>query len=216
MWIIIAAVVLAAGFALLLKFGNRLGVLRVQRRYPKPVHDKIVFCGASNFTLWRSLEQDMLPHIVQNHGFGGSTDRELMKYADKILYPYKPKIVVFQSGSNDFAQGLSAEDILKNKDKMYTMFRKELPNTIFVALSMLPLPGRAQFWEQSKNVNAGLREYCRTHADMFFVDTTEYLTTSAGKFCPICFRRDGIHINRKGQLIWGREIKKILDRITLN
>lgn len=39
---------------------------------------------------------------IQNHGFGGSDDQDLMDCAPDLLYPYNPGIVVFQTGSNDY------------------------------------------------------------------------------------------------------------------
>lgn len=62
---------------------------------------EIVFYGASNFRLWKTMAADMAPFVVQNHGFGGSTDRDLLERAPRLLFPYRPSIVVFQTGSND-------------------------------------------------------------------------------------------------------------------
>ena len=39
---------------------------------------EIVFYGASNFRLWTEMENDLAPYPVQNHGFGGSTDKMLI------------------------------------------------------------------------------------------------------------------------------------------
>jgi len=211
MWIAIILAAWAVGFVLLLRFGNRLGIARIKRRYRVPVPGCIVFYGASNFTLWRELARNMLPHRAQNHGFGGSTDEELIQYANKILYPYAPKTVVFQSGSNDFAKGLSVGQVCANKEKMYTLFRERLPGATFIALAMLPLPGRIDYWPDSVAVNAFLRDYCQTHEGMMFVNATDDFTTATGNSRPELFRRDGIHLNRAGQLIWGKRIKQELD-----
>ncbi|GAB2843975.1 hypothetical protein GCM10022221_49100 [Actinocorallia aurea] len=47
--------------------------------------------------------------MVQNHGFGGSTDRDLVQYADRLLHPFAPAIAAFQTGSNDYV-GLTGTD----------------------------------------------------------------------------------------------------------
>ena len=54
---------------------------------------EIIFYGASNFRLWPEMEDDLSEYKVQNHAFGGSTDKLLVEYADKLLYPYNPSIV---------------------------------------------------------------------------------------------------------------------------
>ena len=63
---------------------------------------EIVFYGASNFRLWTEMENDLSEYKVQNHGFGGSTDKDLVERADTLLYPYAPAVVFFQTGSNDY------------------------------------------------------------------------------------------------------------------
>ena len=38
-------------------------------------------------------EEDLRPYAVQNHAFGGSTDRDLLHWAPYMLYPYQPRII---------------------------------------------------------------------------------------------------------------------------
>ena len=211
--VLILAAFLALGWVAFAGPFKALSITRINMRYANEPAGGIIFYGASNFTLWFDLEEDMQPYTVQNHGFGGSTDDDLMQYADKLLYPYLPAITVFQSGSNDFVMGMSVQEVNANKDKMYSMFRAELPDTVFVVLSMLPLPGRTEYWAESAEVNAYLRAYCEAHDNMLFVDATEALTTANGDFRPEYFRDDGIHLNRDGQLVWGEIIRKALGSI---
>jgi lysophospholipase L1-like esterase len=188
-----------------------LSITRIRLRYGNRPAGEIVFYGASNFTLWRTLEKDMAPHVVQNHGFGGSTDADLLRYAEKALYAFEPGCVVFQSGSNDFVTGMALEEIYAAKDKMFSTFRERLPGTTFVVLSMLPLPGRSIYWQDSEKVNAFLAEYCAAHDRMIFVDATAAMMTSGGNFNPDLYIGDGVHLNARGRKIWGPLIIAALD-----
>ena len=47
-----------------------LQVQQTIEKYKDRPKGEIVFYGASNFTLWRTMDEDMLPYVVQNHGFG--------------------------------------------------------------------------------------------------------------------------------------------------
>jgi lysophospholipase L1-like esterase len=193
-----------------------LSALRVSFRYRDRPEGSTVFYGASNFDYWKTLEQDMAPYPVRNLGFGGSTDRDLMRYADFLLYPYKPNIVFFQTGSNDFIYGLDAGEIIANKGTMYSMFRAALPGAVFVVMSGLPLPGRSPHWEATQEVNRYLASYCADHENMIFLDATDLMTNSAGAFRPEIFVKDGIHLNEAGRKIWGalifETLKKLVDR----
>ena len=153
--IIVLSAIFFLGFAALLLGGaylyagpfRNLNIARIERAYRNRTQGVIVY-GASNFALWSSLEYDMYPWPVQNHEFGGSTDNDLMRHAHRLLYPFEPAIIVFQSGSNDFLT-MTADEVILNKDRMFTMFREHLPDTTFVVLSMLPLPGREDLAEDS-------------------------------------------------------------------
>jgi lysophospholipase L1-like esterase len=208
--LVLAFAAFAGGFSYYGPF-KELSVTRIQLAYRNHPQGEVIFYGASNFTLWTKLTEDMKPFSVQNHGFGGSADRDLLKEADKLLYPYAPSVVIFQSGSNDFAFGLTVDEICAGKDKMYTEFREKLPDTVFVVMSMLPLPGRAEYWADSVKINEYLLRYCETHDSMAFVDATGIMTTDSGAFRPELYRGDGIHLNREGQLLWGSLIKQALE-----
>lgn len=79
---------------------NEQVVKMIEEQYPVEEHKgEVIFYGPSNITLWFSLEKDMEPYKAQNHGMGGCIDDDLMHYAPRLLYPYEPKVVFFQTGS---------------------------------------------------------------------------------------------------------------------
>ena len=91
---------------------NEQVVRMIEEQYPAGQRKgEILFYGPSNITLWFSLEKDMAPYKAQNHGMGGCIDDDLMRYAPRLLYPYEPKAVFFQTGSNDIAGGEQEEDV---------------------------------------------------------------------------------------------------------
>lgn len=196
------ALAVAGGYAYWGPFKG-LRINRMEWQFRERPKGETIFYGASNFALWKTLEEDMAPYAVQNHGFGGSTDGDMMKYADRILYPHEPDIVFVQTGSNDLIQGLNYEEMVNNKEKMYGMFREALPNTIFVVLSSIPMPGRSEYWPVQQQINAFLAEYCATHENMVFLDATDLLITPESDFRPELFADDEIHFNEEGRAIWG-------------
>lgn len=168
---------------------------------------EIIFYGASNFRLWTEMDSDLAEYKVQNHAFGGSTDKDLVKRADKLLYPYEPGVVFFQTGSNDYIsiEGTDDEKVsacMKYKDEMFNTFHERLPEAHFVVMSGLFLPGRSEYTELTRKINVKLKEYCAEHAEyMTFVDA-ESMTYDGGNYRSELFEEDGIHLNRDGQLLW--------------
>ena len=183
-------------------------VAAIEQRYDADVRKgEIVFYGASNFRLWTEMENDLSEYKVQNHGFGGSTDKLLVQYADRILYPYEPKIVFFQTGSNDYVElpGTDAEKVaacMAYKQEMFTAFHEQLPEAKLVVMSGLLLPGRSQYTALTREINRQLSALCADHADyMIFVDA-EDMTFDGERYAEELFISDKIHLNHAGQLCW--------------
>ena len=63
----------------------------------------ILFTGSSSIRYWNTLKEDMAPLPVVNRGFGGSRISDVIHYAERIVFPYKPKILVFYAGENDLS-----------------------------------------------------------------------------------------------------------------
>lgn len=179
---------------------------------------EIIFYGASNFRLWTDMEEDLSEYKVQNHAFGGSTDKLLVEYADKLLYPYNPSIVFFQTGSNDYVSlsGTDEEKVkacMEYKKQMFDTFHEKCPNAKFVVMSGLLLPGRSEYTELTQKVNDELEKYCDSKDYMYFVDS-EDMTYQNGEYREDLFIKDGIHLNHTGQLLWRDEyIKPALDKV---
>ena len=167
---------------------------------------EIVFYGASNFRLWTEMENDLSEYKVQNHGFGGSTDKDLVERADTLLYPYVPAVVFFQTGSNDYVSldGTDEEKVevcMAYKKFMFETFHEKLPEAKFVVMSGLLLPGRSQYTALTQKINDALEKLCAEYDYMTFVDAEE-MTFDGSAYRSELFIRDGIHLNHEGQLLW--------------
>lgn len=187
---------------------------------------EIIFYGASNFRLWEKLDEDLSEYKVQNHGFGGSTDRDLVERADTLLYPYDPSVVFFQTGSNDYVSQTGSDEekvsaCMEYKAYMFETFHARLPAAKFVVMSGLLLPGRSQYTALTEMVNESLAEYCDAHSDyMVFVDAEE-MTFDGENYRSDLFVSDGIHLNHTGQLLWRDDyiipaIEEIIARFELD
>ncbi|MGN0998469.1 MAG: GDSL-type esterase/lipase family protein [Faecousia sp.] len=192
----------------------------ILEKYPADQRQgEIVFYGASNFRLWTEMENDLDDFKVQNHGFGGSTDKDLVQRSEKLLFPYNPRIVVFQTGSNDYV-GLPGSDdekvetCMAYKREMFSQFHERLPEAKFVIMSGLLLPGRSQYTDLTQKINAELERLCMETDYLYFVDASA-LTFDGETYAQELFVGDRIHLNHTGQLRWCEEfIRPVLERLT--
>ena len=184
----------------------------VEKYDPEARSGETVFYGASNFARWETMEEDLVPYLVQNHAFGGSTDRDLSFWADDALFPYNPKIVFFQTGSNDYAQSQAETDELKIKEAMdfkkvmFAEFHEKMPEAKFVIMSGILLPGRAEFVDMTLEINDQLKQFCDETDYMYYVDAEE-LTYSreTGEFVDgvnDLFVDDLIHLTPEARITW--------------
>lgn len=194
-------------------------VTAIEKRYDVTTHQhQVIFYGASNFRLWTEMENDMYEYKVQNHGFGGSTDKMLVDFADRILYPYQPDIVFFQTGSNDYIElsGTDEEKVaacMEYKTQMFAQFHEQLPQAKFVVMSGLLLPGRSEYTHLTQMVNKELELLCAQMDYLYFVDASG-MTYDGSDYTYELFEEDGIHLNHEGQLRWCNEyIRPQLDAL---
>lgn len=221
--IIVAAALVAASLAGLAITGLKIGwgpfsflhtwdadVEKIQQTYPAEENQNgIIFYGASNFRMWTEMETDLPEYRVQNHGFGGCTDQDLMHYADKLLYPYHPAIVFFQTGSNDYVslKGTDTEKVaacMDYKKQMFAEIHDQLPDAKLVVMSGLLLPGRSEYRELTEEINQALETLCEETDYLWFVDASA-MTWDGQRYADELFIKDGIHLNHEGQLLWMRD-----------
>ena len=180
---------------------------------------EIIFYGASNFCRWEEIEQDMLPYTVQNHGFGGSTDAELIRSAGRLLYPYAPAIVVLQTGSNDCARlpgpkRTLYERVLNRKIRMLETFRRELPDTIFIVISGILMPGRRQYDNIIKRINRSVQGIASQTDRIYYVEAEDMTVGENGKHRKDLFIEDGVHLTHEARILWAEKyIKPALDKV---
>lgn len=196
----------------------KLFIRSIEKKYSVERKGEIIFYGASNFARWETMEEDMSDYKVQNHAFGGSIDAELVGYSDRILFPYEPKIVFFQTGSNDYVQlsGTDEEKIekcMKYKKQMFSAFHEQMPDAKFVIMSGLLLPGRAEYLNLTLTINEQLRKLAEETDYLYYVDANA-MTYDGTNLDETLFVKDMIHLNHDGQMRWYNEyIKPMIEQV---
>ena len=194
------------------------GVNAIMEKYDTTRQNEIIFYGPSNFARWTTMDEDMSEYKVQNHAFGGSTDVELVGYAPKILFPYNPSVVFFQTGSNDYVQqeGTDAEKIEKcmnYKKAMFADFHAQMPDAKFVVMSGLLLPGRSEYVDMTIALNEQLEKLASETDYIYYVDANA-MTYDGSTFREDLFEDDMIHLNHDGQMTWyNNYIKTAIEQV---
>lgn len=190
-------------------------IYRIACQYnPDMRSGEVIFYGASNFNYWRTMEEDLQPYAVQNHAFGGSTDRDLLHWAQYMLYPYQPKIIFFQTGSNDYVKSKAkteqakVAEAMKFKKAMFEKLHKNMPETKMVVMSGILLPGRKEYVNMTLDINDQLKALAEEKDYLYYADA-EALTYVRGEGfvenAEDLFISDQIHLKPGTRLIWAEK-----------
>ncbi len=179
---------------------------RMDRKNPPP-KNAILFIGDSNIRMWTNLQEDMDVLPVFNRGFGGSKSEDLVVFADRIILPYKPKIIVVGSGNNDVNAGLATEITIANYHKLIKKIQKALPQTQIFLLSTKPSPSVPHIIELKRALNPELIKVANQYDLVEYINVFDPLFDKNGHLSDSLYIWDRAHLNENGYAIWTPVIK---------
>lgn len=175
-----------------------------------PPHGAILFIGSSSIRRWTTLAQDFPEHKVINRGFGGSHLGDSVFYADRIVIPYQPKLVVMYAGGNDINFGKTPDRVLSDFKAFVKKVRAALPKTRITYISIGISPSRWKDVEQVKAANKMIADYIKSDEKLAFIDFFPSVLGSDGKPKPDIFVSDKLHMNAKGYAILTEKVRPYL------
>lgn len=169
-----------------------------------PAANAVVFVGSSSIRLWSTLAGDFPGVNVINRGFGGSELADSAFYADRIVTPYKPRLVVVYAGENDINAGKSPETVLADFRAFRAKVHTTVPRAGIIFLAIKESPSRAKVRAQVQAANKLIAADCATDPRCTFVDVATPLLAAGGDYRPELFKDDRLHLNPAGYAIWTR------------
>lgn len=167
-----------------------------------PPRDGVVFVGSSSIVRWSSLQRDFPGVKAINRGFGGSELADSVFYADRIVIPYRPRIVVLYAGENDLNAGKTPETVFADFKAFVAKVHAALPQTRIVFIAIKPSPSRAKIKDQVARANALVAAECKRDRRLAYADVYTPMLTAAGEMRPELFVKDMLHLNEAGYALW--------------
>jgi lysophospholipase L1-like esterase len=178
--------------------------------HPPPQHG-VVFVGSSSIRFWTPTLQTDFPGIpVIDRGFGGSAIADSTYYADRIVIPYHPRVIVMYAGDNDVEEGLAPSQVFVDFKAFVARVRRDLPKVAIIYISIKPSIARWSVWPQMHEANDKIAAWARTQPRITFVDIAPKMLEAQGKPDPRLFRKDGLHMRPAGYAIWVEALKPVL------
>jgi lysophospholipase L1-like esterase len=207
LWLFLAPLLLAAPD----KWTTAIDKFTQQDAKQPPPSNGVVFVGSSSIVKWASLEKDFPGVKVINRGFGGSQLEDSVFYADRIVTPYQPRIVVVYAGDNDLNAGKTPETVFADFKAFVAKVHAKLPATRIVYIAIKPSPSRWKIKDKGEKTNALIAAECAKNPKLLrFVDVWQPMLDAKGEPRPELFVADMLHMNAAGYEVWTPLVAKEL------
>ena len=178
--------------------------------HPPPQHG-VLFVGSSSIKNWTPTLASDFPHVpVIDRGFGGSQLADSTLFADRIIVPYHPKVIVLYAGDNDINEGRTAGQVIEDFQRFVARVRKDLPRTAIVYITIKPSTSRWKLWPQMRAANDGIAAWAKTQKDVRIVDVASPMLDPRGQPRPELLLDDGLHMRPAGYAIWIEALRPVL------
>ena len=166
-----------------------------------PPQEAILFVGSSTIRFWKTLSQDFPDHKVINRGFGGCQIADCTYYADRIVAPYKPRLIVLRAGGNDIQAGKPPEQVQADFQAFVEKVRAKLPKVRIAYMTINATPARWTNAEREKKANQLIKDYIAKGENLDYIDTFDATMGENGKPREELFVEDRLHFNAEGYKI---------------
>ena len=171
-------------------------------RRQTPAPGSVVFVGSSSIRLWSTLEADFPGTPVVNRGFGGSELSDALRFADRIIIPYRPRMVVVYAGDNDLWNGKSPDRVFEDFRALVRTIRAELPQARVAFIAVKPSLARWRIEREIRAANELVRQFAEADSKVDYIDIFTPMLGEDGRPRPELFVQDGLHLSARGYEVW--------------
>jgi lysophospholipase L1-like esterase len=176
-----------------------------------PLPQAIVGLGSSSMRAWHAtIREDLAPLSLIPRGFGGSTMYDALRFADRIVVPYRPRAVLLYEGDNDIALEVPPEQVLAAFAAFVDTVRAALPDLRIYVISIKPSPSRWEIWPRMQEANRLLQAACAADSRLTYIDVASGMLGEDGRPRPEIFLPDRLHMNEAGYAIWREAVRPVL------
>lgn len=191
---------------------NDIRAFEAADRLHPPPQGAILFIGSSGIRMWSTLAKDFPEYKVLNRGFGGCQIADCTAFADRIVIPYKPRMIVLRAGGNDIAAGKTPEQVFADFQAFVTAVRGKLPEVPIAYMSITPTPARRANVAREREANQLIEKCIRSGKNLTYIDDCKEVLGQDGKPRPELFVADGLHCNRAGYEMWTKLVRPCLPK----
>jgi lysophospholipase L1-like esterase len=180
---------------------------------PPPKH-AVLFIGSSSIVRWKTLAEDFKGTVVLNRAFGGNEIVDSTHFAERMIFPYEPKMIFMRAGGNDIHAGLTPEEVFAEFKDFVAKMRERLPEVPIAYMALSPSIARWDEREKGDQMNALIAAYIKTEKNLIFVDDSKISLDANGQPRPELFVADHLHFSEAGNQLMAEAVRPFLPKIS--
>ena len=192
-------------------FADEIALFEAADRVGPPRPGGVLFVGSSSIRLWPTLPADFPGVYVLQRGFGGSELSDVIRYAPRIVLPYRPRLIVLYAGDNDLVAGKSALTVFREYRAFVDLVHRSLPETRIAYIAIKPSGSRWALVDQMREANDLILRHAASDPRLMFVDVFTPMIGPDGKPREELFVEDRLHMNDRGYAIWRELLRPIVE-----
>jgi len=193
------------------KWEKTIAAFEEQDRQLPPVTGANLFVGSSTVRLWK-VNETFPEATCLNRGFGGSQLADVVKYVERIVIPYQPRVIVLYAGDNDLNAGRTPQQVRDDYRAFIAKVQPALPETKIVWIAIKPSPARWKIHEKALEANALVREEIARGKNQVELDFWKDMLGDNGEPRPELYVKDQLHLSPDGYAIWNVRVRETLVR----
>jgi len=174
-----------------------------------PPKGQILFVGSSTIQRWDTARYFPDLRII-NRGISGSELADALRYVDRIVLPYEPRVIVVYAGDNDISAGWISEQVAVTFERFTRAVHAKLPQARILYIAIKPSILRWTQIDRMRSANAIIRAYCERDDRLAFVDFDTLMLGWDDRPRRELFVEDGLHLSPQGYQLWTTVIRPYL------
>jgi len=194
------------------KWEKEIAAFEAMDRTNPPPKNGLVFIGSSTVRMWKTLAQDYPEQRVINRGFGGSEIVDSTHFAERVIFPYSPRMILLRAGGNDLWAGKTAEQVFGDYKEFVEKVQSKLPEAEIVFIALSPSISRWKQADKEKAANSMIEEYTRGKPRLRYIETYDMVLGKDGQPRPELFIADKLHFNAEGYKLLAERVRPALPK----
>lgn len=194
------------------RFEKQVQAYETADKNTPPPKNAILLIGDSQFFRWKTLPEDLPDYTMINRGIDSFQFSDILYFYDRLVTPYKPRMIILHVGGNDIHNGKTAEQLLADFRTFVAKVRTVHPKIPIAFSSTTPGPARWSEADQRKQANKLLKDYLATQKNLHFIDLWDAMLTKEGRPREDLWVADRVHPNHEGYLIRVKIMRSLLGK----